>query len=145
MTKQWKQKTMKHFKTIAIILSLLFISSFGQSVFSAQTQTTYNYAKPENCIKLYEIPADRLFQLTLADLSANKFEVVEMQTRNGYIIFETEKDEFLINIIPKDKKHSFLKITPVNNSYYFSATIPEKIFNFINEKMNIPVEELKIN
>ena len=68
-----------------------------------------------------------------------------MQSRSGYILFESRGQEFLISVIKKDAKHTFVKIAPANNVYKFSKTIPEKLYNYIEENKMKEAEDLKFN
>jgi len=77
-------------------------------------------------------------------VEANKYEIVEMQSRGGYIIFKAENKEFLITVLQKDKSYSFMKISPCDNNYYFSPNIPEKIFNQIALLFNTELKEIKL-
>ena len=134
----------------AIILSaLLFFNlyAYAEEIIPAQpaqTQAIVAYTNYRDCIKLYKIPANKLFFLTLSAIHNNKFQLLEMQSRNGYLIFEENGREFLLNVMKKDNNHTFLRLTPADNNYYFSPTIPQKIFNYIDSKTNAEIQEMKI-
>ena len=103
------------------------------------------YASYQTCIRQYQLPFDKLYYLALASVNYNKFEVLEMQSRNGYILFETGDKEFLLSVMmnDKNKKVTFIKLTPADNSYAFPITIPQKIFSYIDSNLNTPVQEIK--
>ena len=69
---------------------------------------------------------------------------MEMQSRNGYIIFQTDNREFLLSIFKKDKNYTFIRLTPCDNNYYFSPSIVTKIFNYIDIHFNEEVKQLKM-
>ena len=110
---------------------------------SSYAQSTSSYTNYRDCIKLYKLPFSKLFFLALSSAEANKYEILEMQSRNGYIIFKADNREFLLSVMKKDKNYTFLKLTPCDNNYYFSSLIPQKIFNYINSHFNEEVKELK--
>lgn len=113
------------------------------SVDKAYEQAAASYTNYRDCIRLYKLPPEKLFYLAVSSINFNKYETLEMQSRNGYIIFEAEGKEFLINIMKKDKYYTFLKIAPCDNNYYFSSMIPQKVFRYIDLNFNSEVKELK--
>lgn len=136
-------------KFILFLICILGISSLG--VFAAQDSIDASYAKTaasytnyKDCIRLYKLPYEKLFYLTLSSVNFNKYEILEMQSRNGYIIFEEDGREFLLNVMRKDKNYTFLRLTPADNNYYFSPTIPQKIFRYIDLNFNADIKELKL-
>ena len=110
----------------------------------AQTPAVVSYTNYRDCIKLYKVSSKKLFFLTLSAVNENKFRLLEMQSRNGYIIFDEDGREFLLNVMKKDNNYTFLRLTPADNNYYFSPTIPQKIFNYIESKINVEILEVKI-
>ena len=151
---------MKLFRCVLLLFVLLgFETAVGASV-SAQTtqsqpqaqtskitpvvkQTGSAYTNYRDCIRLYKLPFEKLFYLALSSVNENKFEIVEMQSRNGYILFEAEGREFLLTVMKKDKNFTFLRLTPADNNYYFSPFIPQKIFRQVDVNFNTEVKELK--
>lgn len=139
----------KKFLTVLFIL-LTFTCCFSQAnardndaMEVSYAQTTASYTSYKDCIRLYKLPYDKLYFLALSSINSNKYEILEMQSRNGYIIFEAEGREFLLNIMKKDKYFTFLKLTPCDNNYYFSPLIPQKIFRYIDLNFNADIKELK--
>ena len=136
-------------KKIILSVTILLLSVISNCVYAQDqldktyTQTASSYTSYRDCIRLYKLPFDKLFYLALSSVNANKYELLEMQSRNGYIIFEAEGKEFLLDVMKKDKSFTFLKITPADNNYYFSSTIPRKIFNYVDLNFNAEVKELK--
>lgn len=135
----------KIFNILTILFLLMFTTeiSFSESL-PLQSQPSA-YAQPNECIKLYEMPFEQLYYFALSSVNANKFKPIEMQSRSGYILFETANQEFLISVMKKDAKHSFIKLTPSNNIYRFSPNIPTKLFGFIDENKLQQVEDMKFN
>lgn len=85
-----------------------------------------------NCSKIFQANQEKLFYLTLAAISANKFNIDEMQTAGGYIIFSANKNKYLATIAKVDNTNSILKITPCNNTYNFHPGIVTNTFKYID-------------
>lgn len=129
---------------LCILFTGVFVPGFTKDELdNSYTQSTSSYTNYRDCIKLYKLPFSKLYFLALSSVEANKYETLEMQSRNGYIIFKVDNREFLLSVMKKDKNYTFLKLTPCDNNYYFSPLIPQKIFNYINSHFNAEVKELK--
>lgn len=134
-------------KILLSIVLLLFttIQTLAEEIeITTQEKPSITYTNYRDCIKLYKLQFDKLFFLALSSIEANKYEIVEMQSRGGYIVFKAENKEFLITVLQKDKLYSYIKITPCDNNYYFSPQIPEKIFNQIALLFNTELKEIKL-
>ncbi len=141
---------MKKLPLIICLISFSLLSGLSMQTFAKEdeleasyAQTAAHYTNYKDCIKLYKLPYEKLFYLALSSVNGSKYELLEMQSRNGYIIFKADNKEFLISVFKKDKNSTFIKITPCDNSYYFSPQIPQKIFNYIVAHYNNEVKELK--
>lgn len=86
----------------------------------------------ENCTKIFAVNQEKLFYLTLASLSANHFNIEEMQSINGYIIFSANRNKYLATVAKIDDKNSILKVTPCNNIYNFPPGIITNTFKYID-------------
>lgn len=107
-----------------------------------QNQAAYTNYK--DCIRLYKLPYGKLYFIALSAVNANNYEILEMQSRNGYIIFKAEGREFLLDILAKNKSYTYLKLTPCDNNYFFNPQIPFKIFHYTDLHFNADIKELKI-
>lgn len=83
------------------------------------------------CIKTFPISFDKLYFLTLAGLNEYNYEIKEIQTKSGYIIFETGYRKFLASIVYVSAQKSMLKITPYSGNYDFNSVIPKNLFKYI--------------
>lgn len=135
------------------IFILFFMLGFGcSSILADDVDVTMPQEKPNtliytnyrDCIKLYKLPFDKLYFIALSSINANKYEILEMQSRNGYIMFKADNKEFLLTVLQKDKDYSFIKLTPCDNNYYFSSNIPQNIFNQIALQFNTEIKEIKL-
>ena len=84
----------------------------------------------------FSVYKEKLFYLTLASLSANRFLIDEVQTANGYVIFSVNKNSYLATIAGVDGSNSILKITPCNNIYNFPPGIVTNTFKYIDLNLN---------
>lgn len=96
------------------------------------------------CYKFFRMDSQRLFYLTLASVNANRFEIDEIQSKSGYVLFAVGKRHFLASVINIDSKNSMLKVTPCNNIYYFPVGIVQNMFKYIELNTNTPVEKLSV-
>lgn len=96
------------------------------------------------CSKFFKLDKQKLFYLTLASVNANRFEIKEIQSKSGYILFTVAQRPFLASIIKVDAKNSMLKITPCNNVYFFPVGIAQNMFKYIELNLNTPVEKLSV-
>lgn len=93
-----------------------------------------------NCTKLFAVNKEKLFYLALASISANRFNIEEIQTANGYIIFSVNKNKYLATIAGVDSANAILKITPCNNIYNFPPGILINTFKYIDLNLNTEIK-----
>ena len=93
----------------------------------------------ENCSKIFGVSKDKLFYLTLASISANRFNIDEIQSSDGYIIFSANKNKYLATVSKVDKTNAILKITPCNNVYNFPPGIITNTFKYIDLNMTAKI------
>ena len=121
------------------IISLMFLLSLTSVSAEEQIQsespsslTISQNILFENCTKIFGINQEKLFYLTLASISANRFIIDEIQSANGYIIFSANKNKYLATISKIDRTNAILKITPCNNIYNFPPGIITNTFKYID-------------
>lgn len=133
--------------TILIIITILFLYNITVPVMSneisPQQLTTPQNVSYDDCTKSYNIPAEKLFYLTLESITANRFETKEIQSKTGYILFKAAGREFLATVVYYGLNKSMLKITPTNNNYYFAPGIVSNIFKFIDINIDTKVEQIQ--
>lgn len=96
------------------------------------------------CTKFFKMDSQKLFYLTLAGINANRFEIIEIQSQSGYVIFSAAQKQFLAKIITVDPKNSMLKITPCSNAYFFPVGIVQNMFKYIELYAATPIEKLSV-
>lgn len=143
-----------------VFLSLLIVGYlFGGSllIYSCAEGATAPAAKPAppspvqpqpvsfaNCNKFFKLDSQKLFYLTLAAVNANRFNIDEIQSKSGYILFSVGQRQFLASVINIDSKTSLLKITPCNDVYYFPVGIVQNMFKYVELNINAPVEKVNV-
>ncbi len=134
-------------RTIRYIFALIIIF-FGISgaVFSEEL-TVQQLTTPTNmdfsaCTKSYNMPAENLYYLALDSITANKFEIKELQSKMGYILFKAANKEFLATVAYYGPNKSILKITPANGQYYFAPGIVLNVFKFIDLNINEQIKDI---
>lgn len=142
-----------------IFLALLCVCVFSKAVafskeVSLKTIEQLPAAKPSAvqpqpvdfgvCNKTFKMDSQKLFYLTLASINANRFNIVEIQSKSGYVVFTVAKKEFLASVISVGAQNSMLKITPCDNVYYFPVGIVQNMFKYIELNLSTPVEKLGV-
>ncbi len=133
-------------KYILLVISFVFIfSSFpvkaeeGMPLSTLITPQNVNF---NNCTRTYILPADKLFYMAIASANANRFEIDEIQSKTGYILFTAVNKQYLASIVEVDSTHSMLKITPTNNNYFFPPGVVLNFFKYIDLYGATPVATL---
>lgn len=94
------------------------------------------------CTKIFNFPVEKLFYMSILALNANKFEIEELQSKMGYILFRGANKTFLMSVIKIDAEHSMLKITPADNVYYFPYGVVYNIYKYIDLNAEEQLQEL---
>jgi len=123
-------------KKIIFIICLLLVSGSVYADVAIQSAsnplTSPQNISFENCTKIFGINQEKLFYLTLASISANRFNIDEIQSANGYIIFSVNRNKYLASVAKVDKTNAILKITPCNNVYNFPPGVITNMFKYID-------------
>lgn len=96
----------------------------------------------KQCTKIFGTESERLFYIAIAAINANNFKIVEIQSRSAYIIFKAANREFLLSVAGIDKTNSIVKITPVNNNYFFPSGVVSNIFKYIDLNLSMPITKI---
>ena len=131
-------------RVLFVIFLFLSINAVGAEGV-AQTQAAPPITVPqnitfENCTKMYAVNKEKLFYLTLAAVTANKFNVEEIQSNNGYVIFSAARNKYLATVAGIDANNSILKITPCNDIYFFPPGIIINMFKYVELNLNTEVK-----
>ncbi len=130
-------------RIIKILIIFIMLCTPVWADMSVQQLTTPANVSFETCVRTYNLPADKLYYLTLNSITANNFETKELQSKTGYILFKAAGREFLATVAYYGINKSILRITPANNVYYFAPGIVLNIFRYIDVYMDEPVTPIK--
>lgn len=120
-------------RTIKLITCIIFSIIILLPVNAANTQNATANTKTEltNCVKTFPIGYEKLFYLALAGMNEYDYQIKEVQSKGGYIVFITNNQKFLASIVYVSSTKSMLKITSFNGDYNFASDIPQKLFKYI--------------
>lgn len=99
---------------------------------SLSTLITSQNVPFENCTKVFNTDNTSLFYLTISAINANRFQITEIQSASGYILFTAVNKQFLATIANVNTYQALLKITPADGNYYFQPGICSNIFKYID-------------
>ena len=121
-------------KSLIITLFICCINICVPTV--ANTNISATMATTTDCIKTFPIGYKKLYFLTLSATTQYNYEIKEIQTKSGFIIFTDNNNKtFLASIIYVSSAKSMLKITPCDNTYNFTVNTPNNIFNYVEENL----------
>lgn len=135
-------------RTIKILILFLFVILSGICpVVAADELPLSTLITPQNvdfaiCTRTYILPAEKLFYMAIASVNANNFQIDEIQSKTGYILFTAVNKQYLASIVNVDANHSMLKITPANNNYFFPPGVVLNFFRYIDLYGATPLVEL---
>lgn len=93
------------------------------------TPQNIDFAK---CVKTFNFPVEKLFYLSISAINANHFQIEELQSKMGYILFRAANKNFLMSVVKVNADHSMLKITPADNVYFFPYGVVYNIYKYID-------------
>lgn len=130
------ERVKKYICSILVFSLLLCLQACAEENTQVSVQTpTSTVSAPQNvnfsnCIRTFGVNYEKLFLLTEAAIASNNFQVEELQTQGGYIVFSVAQYKFLATVMAFGNK-AILKITPCNNNYTFPPVIVRNIFKYI--------------
>ncbi len=125
-------------KVLMLFLMILFcvVPAMAEDSPAAQlaelelvTPQNIDFAK---CVKTFNFPVEKLFYLSISAINANHFQIEELQSKMGYILFRAANKNFLMSVVKVDADHSMLKITPADNVYFFPYGVVYNIYKYID-------------
>ena len=133
-------------RIIALIIIFLFL--FGipvkaqEQIVDINTLITAQDVKFQDCIKVFNTDNVNLFYLTISAINANRFNIDEIQSRSGYILFTAVGKQFLATVSNVNTNQGMLKIVPADENYYFQPGIVSNIFKFIDINLKVKPETI---
>lgn len=138
------ERILKFLFIIGVLFFVGYSGAFANDI-SLSTLITAQNIKYDNCTKVFNIDNVSLFFLTIAAVNANHFKIDEIQSKSGYILFTAVNKQFLATVLNVNTKQGMLKITPVDNNYYFQPGIVSNIFKYIELNLNNKLENINLN
>jgi len=89
-----------------------------------------------HCVKTFPIGYEKLYYLTLCAINEYNYQIKEIQTKGGYILFVANSKKILGTIVYVSSSKSMLKLTPYDSEDSFSIYIPQNIFKYIEDNKN---------
>ena len=118
-----------------VVVTLLFfgcLQTFASSEqLSLSTLVTAQNINFENCTKVFNTDNVSLFYLTIAAINANRFNVDEIQSQSGYVLFTAVNKQFIASVSNVNTNQGMLRITPADGNYYFQPGIVLNIFKYV--------------
>ncbi len=81
--------------------------------------------------KVYNKSSETVYLEAFSAISSSKFEILELQSQSGYIIFRFNKKEYLLTVV-KDGGGSLVKIVPEDMDYASSLGVFDTIFKALD-------------
>ncbi len=121
----------KIFPILFLMLSLTASNCFGFSL--------------SECYKIYSYDADILYMNALSVLnSASKYNIVEMQSKNGYVLFTYGAKYYLLTLTKRYKNQTEIKILPQNSDYSAGCNVAKEVFTTLDNRLKVqPMELIK--
>ena len=133
---------------LLIFLGRISMPEMAEDV-SANPSSELELVTPKNvdfskCVRNFDFPVEKLFYLSILAINANHFEIEELQSKMGYILFRAAGKSFLMSVAKVDAEHSMLKITPADNVYFFPYGVVYNIYKYIELNADEQLQELNI-
>ena len=88
--------------------------------------------------KNFGISADNMYLTSLSVLNSLDYEIIEMQSKSGYILFRTGAKDYIMTVTAITPVTSNIKILPANSVYSTGTTVQKTIFNELElNKLNL--------
>lgn len=114
------------------ILKNLLITAFLSCAISA------NASYLNDSVKNFGVSADNMYLTTLSVLNSLNYEILEIQSKSGYILFRTGAKDYIITITALSPVTSSVKILPSNSIFSNGTTVQKAIFDELEiNKLNI--------
>lgn len=99
----------------------------------------------EDSFKIYGRDADVIYMSALSAINAsNKFEIAEIQTKNGYILFLYGSRYYLLTVTKRYQNQTEVKVMPQNSDFSQGSEVAKAVFALIDEKLKTqPMELIK--
>ena len=122
-------------------------SEYPETLLQKENITSNPLTTPQNiefskCCASFDMNSEKLFYLTISAINANNFEIEEIQSKMGYILFRAANKSFLAAISAENENRAMIKITPADNVYFFPYGVIYNIFYYIDLNKLEPLERI---
>jgi len=115
-----------------IIIFAFFIMAGG--MFQKANAASYL----DDSSKNFGVSADNMYLTSLSVLNSLNYEIIEMQSKSGYILFRTGAKDYIMTVTALTPVTSNIKILPANSVYSTGTAVQKTIFNELElNKLNI--------
>ena len=139
------ERIIKFLVVLSFVFSITCSPSFAVEQMNLSPLITAQNVKYETCTKVFNTDHVSLFHLAIAAINANRFTIDEIQSKSGYILFTAVNKQFLATVVNVNTNQGMLKITPVDNNYFFQPGIVLNVFKYIELNLNKKPEIVKFN
>lgn len=88
--------------------------------------------------KNFGVSADNMYLTSLSVLNDLNYEIIEMQSKSGYILFRTGAKDYIMTVTALTPVTSNIKILPANSVYSTGTDIQKTVFEKLEiNKLNI--------
>ncbi|MBP3847880.1 hypothetical protein J6I39_09055 [bacterium] len=133
-------------RIIAIIFPIiLFLGGAcvqADEIFDMSALVTTQNVNYQDCIKVFNTDNVHLMYLAVAAINANRFKIDEIQSRSGFVLFTAVGKQFLASVSNVNTNQGMLRITPIDDNYYFQPGIVANIFKYIEINLNTKLETI---
>lgn len=130
---------------VFIVVCLTSAGTFADEGLSLSTLITAQNVKYQDCTKVFNTDNVKLLYLTISAINANRFHIEEIQSKSGYVVFSAVNKRFLATVTNVNTNQGMLKITPVDNNYYFQPGIVSNIYKYIQINIDKNPENINFN
>ncbi len=98
----------------------------------------------QNSYKIYPKDADSLFMYAMNALSSDgRYNISEIQTKNGYILFTNASKYYLLKVTKRYQNQSEVKVLPRNSDFSLGYETAQNVFSLIDNEIKKPMELVK--
>jgi hypothetical protein len=91
----------------------------------------------KQCSETVNINSEQLFYITLTALNKLNYQISEVQSKTGTVIFRAADKEFVVTIANMGGDNTFIKILPTDSNYNFSPSIIQNVFYFVKANASV--------
>lgn len=92
----------------------------------------------DESIRNFGVSADNMYLTTLSILNSLNYEILEIQSKSGYILFRTGAKDYLVTVTALSPVTSSVKILPANSIFSNGTVVQKTIFDELElNKLNI--------